>query len=285
MASLDSTTSREDQAQCVVPNVPGIEQIKPLRFGTLAMPKKKSIDISACRILPDGKYLILDCDYKESRLLLFSKDGTFLRTVATFKGSSFDVCFVRNNTVAVTLQIENKTALVDVEKNEIMETIKLCHKCCAAASDGQKMIISSMEKSTLVNLNDKSQTILEGVRAHRNSLFNGNIYGTIYHEDKVYCYKSTGEVLWTFEHYGIDNPQGITVDMYGFVYFVSQENNKVFVISPDGQTSRIILSKDDGIKYPYEIHINRGTGIMVVSSEVKDDSDSKSYETALVYKI
>ncbi|VDI71261.1 Hypothetical predicted protein [Mytilus galloprovincialis] len=77
------------------------------------------------------------------------------------------------------------------------------------------------QKSTIVNLNDMSQTILEGVRATHLSLFGGYIYGTIFMENKVCCYKSTGELLWTFQHHDIDGPEGIALDKNGFVYIAS----------------------------------------------------------------
>ncbi|CAG2193235.1 unnamed protein product [Mytilus edulis] len=112
------------------------------------------------------------------------------------------------------------------------------------------LVVSSVKKSTIVNLNDMSQTILEEVVADKVALFKGNIYGTIYSENKVCCYKSTGEALWTFQHNDIVCPRGITLDKNGFVYVVSGYNNRVVVVSPDGKTCKTILSEADGIKYP-----------------------------------
>ncbi|XP_071148678.1 uncharacterized protein [Mytilus edulis] len=247
----------------------------------------RSCTIKACRILPDGKYLILGTDYDKSRLLLYSNDGMFMRKSVQFTGESYDSCFVRNNTVAVALELQNQTALVDVEKNKVFKSIILPHLCFSVASDGQILVISSMEKSTIVNLNDMSHKILEGVKANSVALFKGNIYGTLFWENKVCCYKSTGETLWTFKHDDIVYPQGITLDKQGFVYIVSEYKKKrVVVVSSDDKTCKSILSEADGIRDPWAIDINRETGIMIVSGGTSIESDdSKSLETAFVYKI
>ncbi|CAG2201338.1 unnamed protein product [Mytilus edulis] len=163
----------------------------------------------------------------------------------------------------------------------------LSHDCNAIASDGQMLVISSTGKSTIVNLNDNSHTILEGVWADGIALFKGNIYGTIFYENKVFCYKITGEPLWTFQHHDIVKPGGIILDKNGFVYIASYGNDRILVIPPDGKTCKTILSDVDGIIHPYAIDINRETGMMIVSSQIRDDSYSmvKSYQTAFVYKI
>ncbi|CAC5358045.1 unnamed protein product [Mytilus coruscus] len=208
-------------------------------------------------------------DYNKNRLLLFSINGIFVREVVSFTEIPLDASLVRNDTVAVALGSSNQIALVDIEQNKIIKMIKLLHDCDAVASDGKTLVISGMVKSTKVNLNDMSQTILEGVRASRIAIFKENIYGTIYYENKVFCYTSTGEPLWTFQHHGINLPQEVTLDTNGFVYITSRGNNSIVVVSPDGKTSKTILSEADGIKNPYAIDINRETGMMMVSIEIR----------------
>ncbi|CAC5374052.1 unnamed protein product [Mytilus coruscus] len=285
---LQVNAGREDQAQFLVPTYPGFELIKPSMLRTLTIPDdKKFIHIGACRILSDSTYLILNNQDKKSQLWLFNNDATFKREVlGKLPGSSMDTCFVRNNTVAVTLGSANQTVLVDIEKKKVIKKIKLSHDCYGVASDGQILVIGSREKSTIVNLDDvKSHKILEEVKANFISLFKGNIYGTIGDEQKVCCYTSTGEPLWTFKHCDISFPQGITLDMNGFIYIASTENNSVMVVSPDGKTSKTILSGADGIKNPIAIDINRETGMMLVSSIISDDTEEKSSQKVLVCQI
>ncbi|CAG2254038.1 unnamed protein product [Mytilus edulis] len=65
----------------------------------------------------------------------------------------------------------------------------------------------------------------------------------------------------------------------------SNGNNSIMVISPDGKTCKTILSEADGIKDPWQIDINRETGMMIVSSRMSDDDSVTDYETAFVYTI
>ncbi|CAG2232752.1 unnamed protein product [Mytilus edulis] len=108
--TLQLKAVRKDQAQYLVHATPTIEQIKPSLLRHLTIPQdRKNINIYACRILPDGKYLILDSTYNDkSNLLLFSNDGMFMREVVQFKEGSYDFCFVRNNTVAAALHSKNR---------------------------------------------------------------------------------------------------------------------------------------------------------------------------------
>ncbi|CAC5393967.1 unnamed protein product [Mytilus coruscus] len=284
-STLRLNTERKEQAQHLVLKVPGIEQIKPSLLTRLTIPEDiKSLNTSACLILRDGKCIILD--YNKKLLLLFSNSGIFIRKVVTLTEYPWDACFVRNNTVAVTLGRANKTALVDVNKSKIIQTVKVSHDCYGVASDGKTLVISNGDSQcTTVNLNDKSHTILEGLGGvGRISLFQGNIYSINSGKYNVCCYKITGESLWTFQHGDIASPVGLTLDKNGFVYIASLGNNSIVVVSPDGRTCKTILSEADGIIHPWTIDINRETGIMIVSSEISDNNNDK-YKTAFVYKI
>ncbi|XP_076100590.1 uncharacterized protein LOC143069703 [Mytilus galloprovincialis] len=292
-STLRLNAGRKDQAQNLVPTVPRIEEIKPTMLRPLTIPEDiKSDSAPICRILPDGEYLIINrhYKYKSCTLLLFGNDGIFERQVITFTEFLFDACYVTNNTVAVALGVNNKTVLVDLKKNQIIQTLKLSHDCYRVASDGKLLVISSDQKSTIVILSDMSKTILEGVGASQISLFEGYIYGTLFYENKVCCYKSTGELLWTFQHQDIDGPEGIALDKNGFVYIASSGNDNIVVVSPDGKTCKTILSDVDEIIYPVYIDIHRETGIMIVSSEIRetgvaDEFSGNHYYTAFIYKI
>ncbi|CAC5391108.1 unnamed protein product [Mytilus coruscus] len=138
---LQINAGRKDQAQHLLPNVPEIEQIKPSLFTRLTLRKDmKPLDLRACLILPDGKFIITD--HNKKQLLLFSNDGFFIRKVVTITGYPYDACFVRNNTVAVTLELTYQTTMVDIVKNKNIQTIKLSHYCYGVASDCKTLVVS-----------------------------------------------------------------------------------------------------------------------------------------------
>ncbi|CAG2214486.1 unnamed protein product [Mytilus edulis] len=263
-STLQIKAGRKDQAQNFISKVPGIEEIKPSLFTKLTIPNDmQTLNISACRILPNGNFIILD--FFKKQLLLFSNDGIFIRIVVTFTQYPIDVGFIRDNTVAVTFVSVKQAKLVDIQQNKIIQTIKVSHNFYGVASDSETLVISGDRQCTRLNLNDMSHTILEGMEGvGRISLFHGNIYGTIPLKTKVCCFKSTGEPLWTFTHKDIDSPVGMSLDMNGFVYIVSRGNNGVLVVSPDGKTCKTILSEADGINRSWAIDIHKETGMMIV---------------------
>ncbi|VDI18244.1 Hypothetical predicted protein [Mytilus galloprovincialis] len=237
-STLRIKAGRKDQAQDLVRLVPRIEEIKPIILRTLIIPKGMDIaNVFACIILPDGRFIILDNHDVDGQLLLFSNDGMFIRQVSTFPGESYDACFVKNNTVAVLFGSSNEITLVDIEKNEITDKIKLPGFSGSIACDGQ-VLVTSAEGCSIVNLNDMSHTALN-FQIDEIALFKGNIYGTYY--SKIYCYKSTGEVLWELQHQDIVQPIGIELDVNGFIYIVSNGNDSIVVVSPDGKTCKTIL--------------------------------------------
>ncbi|XP_052106591.1 uncharacterized protein LOC127739060 [Mytilus californianus] len=282
-STLKLKAGKKDQAQCI----PVIDQIKPKLFKRLTIPQNmKFLNIMACLVLPDDKVIILD--YNKKQLLLFSDDGKFMKKVVTFREYPIDACFVRNNTVAVIFGSANQARLVDVEWKTIIQKVEISHCCYGVASDGRNLIISSDNyKITKVNLDDMSQTIFEkGVKELCYiSLFQGNITGTTSSQSKICCWKSTGEPFWTFQPEDIVEPGGLTLDKNGFVYIASHGNNSVVVVSPDGKSSRKILSGADEIKAPWAIDINSKTGMMVVSSYISDEGRDTFYDTAFIYKI
>ncbi|CAC5421855.1 unnamed protein product [Mytilus coruscus] len=287
-STLCVKAGRKYQAQHLVKLIPGIEQIKPSLFRTLTFPNDmRSLDIRACVALPGGKVIILG--HNKNQLLLFGNDGMFTRKVFSFTVGPWDACLVRNNTVAVTLGIENETALVDVEKEIIIQTIRLSHNCTGVASDGKVLVTSSVDESTIVDLNDMSHTILKGLKASRISLFQGNIYGTMFGGNQVSCYKSTGELLWTFIHDDICFPRGMSLDKNGFLYVASCGNDSIVVVSPDGKTCQTILTEADEILQPYAIDINRQTDIMMISTSFLSydfsKNDGRFCEQVFFYKI
>ncbi|CAC5391104.1 unnamed protein product [Mytilus coruscus] len=278
---LKLKAGKKDQAKCI----PVIDQIKPNLFKRLTIPQSmKCLNIMACLVLPDDKVIILD--YNKKQLLLFSNDG--MRKVFTFREYPLDACFVRNNTVAVILGSANQAGLVDVELNTIIQIVEISHYCYGVASDGRNLIISSNKyKITKVNLDDMSQTIFEkGVEElYYISLFQGNITGTTYSQNKICCCKSIEEPFRTFQLKDIVKPGGLTLDKNGFVYIASHGNNSDVVVSPDGKSSRKILSGADDINAPWAKDINRKTGMMAVSSYISDEGNDTFYDTAFIYKI
>ncbi|CAC5356941.1 unnamed protein product [Mytilus coruscus] len=280
------------QAQQLVPKVHEMDHIKPFLMNSLSVPNRYILNIPACQIFHDiknKKCTLLLLDQNMKRMMQFSSEGVFIKHVMTFTDEPHNLCYVEGDIVAVTFRGVEKVKLVNVEKNKIKKDIQLSHQCFGVSSDGDVLVISHAKDRKIVILNhvncedkdmpDMSKQTLEGICVDRLSLFKGKIYGTNRSENKVYCYRITGEPLWTFTNQYISQPEGIAIDRDGFVFIASNGNNRIMGISPDGKTSKTILSENNRIRGPGAININGETGMMIVSSYI-DGGDS-----AFIFKI
>lgn len=279
----------KNQAQQLVSKVHEMEHIKPSLMSTLSVPNRYTLNIPDCQIYFDStneNYTLLLLDQNEKRMMQFSSEGVFIKHVMTFRDEPHTLCHVTGDIVAVTFRGVKKVKLVEVDKNKIKKDIPLPHQCFGVSSDGEVLVISHAKDRKIivlkhVNCEDKdmSKQTLEGICADRLSLFEGKIYGTNRSENEVYCYRITGERLWTLANQYIRQPEGIAVDRNGFVFIASNGNNRIVVLSPDGKTSKTVLSENDRIRGPGAININRESGMMIVSSYI-DGGDS-----AFIFKI
>ncbi|CAC5404784.1 unnamed protein product [Mytilus coruscus] len=264
-----SSNATGDEVQHSVPKFPNIEQIKPTFLNTLKFPEGQKYLMMKLLVLDDGKFLALENHQKS--LMLFGSDGYCWRNVVKFTQDDFpfNFCNISNNIVAVSLYYKHQVILVDIEKNKTIETIDISGACWDISCYGQTLAISLSDdaKIIILNLKDKSREVLEAVQLTHLVLFEENIYCTACSTDEVFCYTVTGEHLWTVQNSDIVMPEGIAVDMNGFVYIASVGNNSIMQLSPDGKSHKTVLNEEDGVIYPKAFDINRKAGLMIVSSQ------------------
>ncbi|XP_071144089.1 uncharacterized protein [Mytilus edulis] len=261
-----ANAGRKDQAQHLLP-IPTIDQIKPSFSNTLKVPEGKTFIFVNCCILPNGNVLTLDKDHKS--LLMFRNNGTFIRSIVSFKEEPTKMCFVKDDTVAVSFYSACEVALVDIGRSKVDRNFKFPKVYCAGvSSDGQVLVLSmpAVKNVIVMNLLNESKQTLNEIQVHCISLVKKNIYGTNFWENTVSCYKLTGEMIWTFKHQDIGAPIGIALDKNGFIYVAGRVSNNIVVVSTDGKSCRTILNQDNGIKNPTSIAIDVISGIMLVIS-------------------
>lgn len=78
---------------------------------------------------------------------------------------------------------------------------------------------------------------------------NNKLYYTNSKDHTVTCCDIAGNIIWIFKDENVlTDPCGIAVDHAGNVYTVSVSQQTLIVLSEDGQLSRQLLSKDDGLE-------------------------------------
>ena len=218
--------------------------------------------IKGCDILPDGKLIFAEQEGKRS--LMFSNNGNYEKDIIRFSGTPFEVSYIRENIVAVTIYDKLEVVFVNVITNTIINTVDIGHKCFGTDFSMNCLAIRAIPRYTsshIVNLDSKGKLIdrvnIPGSFSSHISLRDGTIKCTDWKANKIYCYTSTGKEMWTFntEHV-LRKPVGIALDKNRNVYVAGYETNNVIVVSPDGKNCRKILTKLDGLNKPYSLRIN-----------------------------
>ncbi|CAC5413866.1 unnamed protein product [Mytilus coruscus] len=279
--TLQLKTSGKYQVHLSVPPKLTIDNIKLNLTTTLKIPNTfKKKEIIGCQILPDGRILILD--RISTSLLLFSKNGKYLEKVMVVGSPPSDICYIKHNLIAVTIQHRETILLIDFLKKQITNTIKVSQNSFGIDSNGEVLVVNLHGcPPTLLTVNLDGNILSEikvpGKFTIRTALSKNNIVCTDWHNRHIYCYTTDGILLWTNKYEDICEPFGITIDKNGFIFVASRKNDKIVVLSEDGETSKTILSKENGIVYPFAINIDKSSSTLLVtnSSNVVRDSQDK----------
>ena len=93
-----------------------------------------------------------------------------------------------------------------------------------------------------------------------------NIYYTNNATHKITCCDINGKVQWEFYDTNVlMSPRCIATDNNNKIYVAGQGSTNVVVISPDGQSYRVLLSRSDGI-IPWWIHCDRASNQLLLTN-------------------
>ncbi|CAG2235046.1 TRIM56 [Mytilus edulis] len=287
--NLQLKTSTECQVNLSVHYILTIDNIKPKLITTLKIPKTcEGKEIVGCQILPDGSILILE--RVTQSLLLFSKHGEYKETLIVFESHPSDICYIKHNLIAVTIQDDNKILLIDFSKKRITNSIEVSQNCFGIDSNGEVLILNlhgSQPALLTMNLdgNILSEIKVPGKYTIRAALSNNNIVCTDWHNSYIYCFGTNGILLWKNKYKDICEPFGITVDKHGFIFVASRKNYKIVVLSEDGRTCKTILSKENGIVSPIAINIDKSSSKLLVTNSSHGDAYHVSYHVILYFLV
>ncbi|XP_071179330.1 E3 ubiquitin-protein ligase TRIM56-like isoform X2 [Mytilus edulis] len=243
--------------------------LKPKLISTLNISDVGQCKIHGCLILPQENFLFVDRSNK--RILLFSQDGTFKRTVITFVDSPSDVCYIEDDIVAITFPEARLIHLVDTEKNRIKNTLNIKGYGYGIESDGEKLFVRISNQDSFIVL-DLEGNILRRIQIPgdcitRFTIIENNIICTNWDTSEILSYDMNGNLLWKYRHDEIRKPIGIAKDTSGNIYLSCQDSDKVVVLSSTDRSSFTFLSNSDGLNKPFSLHIDQQRSLLLVANE------------------
>ncbi|CAC5380624.1 unnamed protein product [Mytilus coruscus] len=291
--SLELKKEVECQVPISVTTVKTINDISPVLRQKIKLPNTTTnYNITGCQILPNGHLLFVDHDNKQ--LIQCNNKGNDIERVMVFRGKPYCVCYIKDNTVAVTVPDRHQIVKIDLVSEEITTTIRrgVAVHSYGIDSNGECIIVAESFgfNKNIVSILDLDGKVVRCVDMKGEldfvAMFENKLYSTNWETSMVLCMEENGNKLWEIDTKKLETqignkefnqPMGIAIDNNQFIYVAWKTNNTIIIISPNGLSSRLLLSEADGIKNPTDISVDRETQTLLVSN--------RSDGCAFVFKI
>ncbi|XP_063431560.1 uncharacterized protein LOC134714247 [Mytilus trossulus] len=260
-------TSKNDQAQLNVVKLPSsVDKIKiSLKFTTKL--KLENAFLTGCAIKPNGDFLFVD--YSSKTLLTCKSDGSNVKDLATFKTGPTDIAFLPHKDLAVISFNGQNMIYVDLLSNKQIKTINVKSYGIDFIND---RIVSTSGGKTLsfMDLQDDAiSEVCQKTSSYYVTATDTCIYCSDHDNKAVISVDNNGKQLWEFKHEQLKQPLGITSTLNGYIFVTDRKSKNIFLISPDGSQSNIVLNFTGA--GPRGIHFNRSRSELLVTTEYGDE--------------
>ncbi|VDI04798.1 Hypothetical predicted protein [Mytilus galloprovincialis] len=194
--------------------------------------------------------------------------------------SAFDVELIDENTVAVTtgksvgFGKRRGISIVDLTKRNVIRFIDLPNHTYGITFDGISLIccVEDRDLHMISSIDYCLTTVPNTVLPWFSyvSTYACKIFFTNPNKHTVSCCLYNGTPVWEFKDENLfKTPCGITVDNKGHFFVVGRDSCNVFVISANGKYIKQILNKEDGLRVPAAIFIDKIGKQLLVTSDQK----------------
>lgn len=271
--TITMTTDREKQAQQIVPMISKtINDINLTSLKQFEVSKgKKRIAIAGCTIMPSGNIVLVD--QNNDRLVIHNDNGLFVFEIPVSHWP-VDVACIDETTVAVTHNgMPYHIEIINILNKKIVNQIETSNQCYGISNEKGRLIYNENGSGIqTIDVNNES-TATTVVKVDGKHIWNyvttskDRIYHTKSESDTVTCYTVTGQNVWEYKDESIlESVHGVAVDNDSNVYVVSNGNNSIVVLSPDGKHARRLLERQNGIQCPCGIFFDIGRNVLLVTN-------------------
>jgi len=274
---------KDKQAQ-IMAIIPPVRNVSIHDINMVLLRKKERLcsQITGCTITPNGKFIFADFTTKGLHILNEDWTSDNLDTKLPAIQYAFDVTCIDDTRLAISDGDHHQISILNIASKKIEKILNTSHWCYGITqNEGSLLLCEGSKGISRVQLSDNSISLLVKHEWLPNQTYvitsGDNLYHTNNKTNTVSCHKINGDTLWEFEDIAIMiNPRGVAVDKDLNVYVVSDDNNSVVVISPDGKRCRTVLDESDGINQPFAICFDKVKHNLVVCN---------GNGTAFLYKV
>lgn len=228
---------------------------------------KIATDLRGCVILSDGKLLFADWS-DNKKLTIFNVEGTHARDIGLI-GKPYDITRLDGERIAVSFPEDYVVQIFDVIGNgyPIYQNIKMADQCWGIFYNNDKLFVGC--NGHKVQIMDLSGHIVKTVPAKVNTVYCLHVDANfVYYTDEinntVFCCDFDGNEIWKFRDPSLKYPCSVACSPTGYVFVVGTISQNVMVMAPNGQQSKSLLSKLDGLDGPAGIHYDAQSNRLVV---------------------
>ncbi|XP_071128412.1 putative leucine-rich repeat-containing protein DDB_G0290503 [Mytilus edulis] len=211
---------------------------------------KKFINDMIC--LVDGRVIVVE--YR-GKVNLLTSNGK-LQKQLPIPGEAWSVTQINQNTIAITYAKEEAIKIFNMEKETVTKVITLDKECrglsfsnnsLAVGLNYDEIRIIDLEGNTLKSIQVDSKSYLVNL-----VYCNDRVIYSDYLGKAVYCVDESSKQIWRYTQ-DLTAPSGLCIDSYGNIIVVDSRSNRIIVISKDGKESKVLISKEDGLRDPQYI--------------------------------
>ncbi|VDI26174.1 Hypothetical predicted protein, partial [Mytilus galloprovincialis] len=197
----------------------------------------------------DGRVIVVE---EHGEVNLLTSDGK-LQKQLPIPGQVYGVTQINQNTIAVTYPDERAIKMFNMEKETVTKVIKLDKECLGLSFSNNSLAVGlsideiriiDLEGNTLKSIQVKGKSILFNL-----VYCNDRVIYSDYRGKAVYCYDGSSKQTWKYTQ-DLKGPRGLCTDTYGNIIVVNLSSDRIIVISKDGQDSKVLVIKEDGLKNP-----------------------------------
>ncbi|XP_071150170.1 E3 ubiquitin-protein ligase TRIM71-like [Mytilus edulis] len=195
-----------------------------------------------------GKVILLTADGKNEKLLPIP-DG------------SRSVTQINQNTIALSSPVDKTIKIFNMEKEKLTKVIKLDKVCHGLSFFNGTLAVGMIgHEGGEIHIIDLDGKTLKSMQVQCESDF----FNVVYHNERITysdasgktitCIDESGKQIWQYKQ-DLFRPAGLCADAYGNIIVADVESDRIIVISKDGQNSKILIRKEDGLKTPTCIYL------------------------------
>ncbi|XP_071133027.1 uncharacterized protein [Mytilus edulis] len=208
---------------------------------------KKMISDMICLI--DGRVIVVE---NFGKVNLLSSDGK-LQKQLSIPGDAHSGTQINQDTIAITYPFEGAIKIFNMENETVTKVFKLEKSCYGLSFSNNSLAVGlsniniriiDLEGNTLKSITVYSETTLDHLVYCDKRIIYSDLTGKA-----LYCVDESGKQIWQYKH-DLTGPLGLCIDTYGNIIVIDYKSHRIIVISKDGQDSKVLISKEDGLEYP-----------------------------------